>query len=73
MYDLIKDAIKGIFLVLFFLFIGILTEFAWSFWFFVLLFALWRYIDAPVASINNYLNNLTEKLRQNRLNNHPPQ
>ena len=32
MYDLIKDTIKGIFLVLFFLVLGVATDFDWRFW-----------------------------------------
>lgn len=65
---MIKDAIKGISLVLFFLFIGIVTEFHWIFWVFVLTCLLKPFIDAAAHSINR----LTEKLRQNRLKNNPP-
>ena len=57
MYDLIKDAIKGIFLVLFFLCIGILVNFDWFFWLLLLLYVLRPFI----------------KELEHRLKNHPPQ
>ena len=68
MYDLIKDAIKGISLTLFFLFIGIVTEFHWIFWLFVLTCVLKPFIDEAA----HRLNIRAEKLRQNRLKKHPP-
>ena len=60
MYDLIKDAIKGIFLVLFFLFIGIVVNFDWFFWLVLLL-----YILRP------FIKELEHRLK-NRHQNHPP-
>ena len=65
----LKNAFKNIFLILFFLFVGIVTEFHWIFWVFVLTCIHKPLIDAAAHSINS----LTEKLRQNRLKNHPPQ
>ena len=60
MLDLVNDAIKGISLTLFFLFFGIVTEFHWFFWLFLLFFFLRPQID----KLTHYLNNLK---------NHPPQ
>ena len=68
MESFLKNAIKNIFLILLFLFIGIVAEFHWIFWVFVLTCVLKPFIDAAAYSLNI----LAEKLRQNRLQNRPP-
>ena len=56
----LKHAIKNIFLVLFFLFIGILVNFDWFFWTLLLFYVLRPFIDE-----------LAHRLK-NRSQNHPP-
>ena len=68
----LKKAIKNIFLILLFLFIGIVTEFDWGFWSLFLLYILWPFIEVLVHNLDIRAKNLTENLRQNRLKNRPP-
>ncbi len=72
--QLVGEIVLIFFKGLVFLAIGFALEFNWLFWLLVLGYILrpFRYIDPLVHRFNNYLNNLTEKLRQNRLKNHPP-
>ena len=60
MESFIKNAIKNIFLVLFFLFVGIVVNFDWFFWLLLLFYVLRPFIDE-----------LTHRL-QNRRQNYPP-
>lgn len=68
MESFLKNAIKNIFLILFFLVLGIVMEFNWLFWLFVLICVHKPFIDAAAYSLNIR----AEKLRQNRLKKHPP-
>ena len=51
--DLIKDAIKGISLTLFFLFVGIVVNFDWFFWLLLLLFVLRPFIAELTHRLQN--------------------
>ena len=62
MESFLKNAIKNIFLILLFLFIGIVTEFDWRFWLLFLFYILRPFIYALKYSLDN----LNEKLRKNR-------
>ena len=64
----IKNAIKNIFLILLFLFIGLVTEFDWRFWLLFLVYLHRPFIDAATHSLNR----LSEKL-DNYNKNRPPQ
>ena len=68
----LKNAIKNIFWVLIFLFVGIVTSFDWRFWLLLLLYVLRPFIEELAHRLNYRLKNLAEKLRQNRLQNRPP-
>ena len=69
MESFLKNAIKNIFLILLFLFLGILMEFDWFFWLLFLYYYVLRHFIDP---LKDSLDALTEKLRQYNLKNHPP-
>ena len=54
----LKNAFKNIFLILFFLFLGILMKFDWFFWTLFLVYLHRPFIDAATHSLNR----LSEKL-----------
>ena len=67
----LKNAIKNIFLILLFLFIGIVTEFDWSFWLlFLYYYVLRHFIDPLKYSLNIRIKNLNKKL-DNHIKNRP--
>lgn len=70
--QLVGEIVLIFFKGLVFLAIGFALEFNWLFWLLVLYYILRLQIDDLVHRFNNYLKNLTENLRQNRLKNRPP-
>ena len=53
----LKNAIKNIFWVLIFLFVGIVTGFDWRFWLLLLLYVLRPFIDELAYRLKNRLQN----------------
>ena len=49
----LKNAIKNIFLVLFFFFIGVLVEFDWRFWLLLLFYVLRPFADELAHRLRN--------------------
>ena len=49
----LKNAFKNIFLILFFLFVGIVTGFDWRFWLLLLLYVLRPFIDELAYRLQN--------------------
>ena len=72
MYELIKNAIKGLFLIIFFV-VGSALGIDSTTWLILLAaFILWPFIEVLVQNLDIRAKNHAEKLRQNRLKNRPP-
>ena len=71
MYELIKNAIKGLFLIIFFV-VGSALGIDSTTWLILLAaFILWPFIELLVQNLDNRAKNLTEKL-DNHIKNRPP-